>query len=195
MQICVQGGFDGPVYAVHPRADGAYRSIADLPEAPDAAFIGVNARATVDVVGQLAAIGAGGAVCYAAGFAEAGDPELERALVEAAGEMALLGPNCYGMINRVDGASLWPVPYPLPRVERGVGLVLQSGNLGINVSMADRSLPVAFVLTVGNQAGLDVAASVDLLLDQPETTAIGMPRSSARAAAAANVAASRRPSR
>ena len=36
--------------------------------------------------------------------------------------------------------------------------MLQSGNLGINVSMADRSLPVAFVLTVGNQAGLDVAA-------------------------------------
>ena len=62
--------------------------------------------------GQLAAIGAGGAVCYAAGFAEAGDAELERALVAAAGHMALLGPNCYGLINRVDGASLWPVPYP-----------------------------------------------------------------------------------
>ena len=191
MQICVQGGFDGPVYAVHPRADGAYRSIADLPEAPDAAFIGVNARATVDVVGQLAAIGAGGAVCYAAGFAEAGDPELERALVEAAGEMALLGPNCYGMINRVDGASLWPVPYPLPRVERGVGLVLQSGNLGINVSMADRSLPVAFVLTVGNQAGLDVAASVDLLLDQPETTGIGIYLEGLRDAATFAAAAAR----
>ena len=173
-QICIDGGFDGPVYAVHPRNEGAYRSIADLPAAPDAAFIGVNAKATVDVVGQLAAIGCGGAVCYAAGFAEAGDAELERALVEAAGEMALLGPNCYGLVNRVDGASLWPVPYPLPRVERGIGLVLQSGNLGINVSMADRSLPVAFILTVGNQAGLDVAASVDLLLDQPETTGIGI---------------------
>ncbi len=159
---------------MHPRNEGAYRSIADLPEAPDAAFVGVNAQATVDVVGQLAAIGAGGAVCYAAGFAEAGDAELERALVEAAGEMALLGPNCYGLVNRVDGASLWPVPYPLPRVERGIGLVLQSGNLGINLSMADRSLPVAFILTVGNQAGLDVAASVDLLLDQPETTGIGI---------------------
>ncbi len=174
MQICVDGGFDGPVYAVHPRNEGAYRSIADLPTVPDAAFIGVNAQATVEVVGQLAAIGTGGAVCYAAGFAEAGDPELERALVEAAGEMALLGPNCYGLVNRVDGASLWPVPYPLPRVDRGIGLVLQSGNLGINLSMADRSLPVAFILTVGNQAGLDVAASVDLLLDQPETTGIGI---------------------
>lgn len=174
LEICVQGGFDGSVYAVHPRTEGAYRSIGDLPEAPDASFIGVNAQATVDVVAQLAAIGAGGAVCYAAGFAEAGDPGLERALVDAAGEMALLGPNCYGMINRVDGASLWPVPYPLPRVERGVGLVLQSGNLGINLSMADRSLPVAFVLTVGNQAGLDVAASLDLLLDQPEVTGIGI---------------------
>ncbi len=191
MQLCVQGGFDGAVYAVHPRAEGAYRSIADLPEAPDAAFVGVNAKATVEVVGQLAAIGAGGAACYAAGFAEAGDVGLEHALVEAAGDMALLGPNCYGLINRVDGASLWPVPYPLPRVERGVGLALQSGNLGINLSMADRSLPLAFVVTVGNQAGLDIAAAVGLLLDQPETTGIGIYLEGLRDAAAFADVASR----
>lgn len=184
MQLCVQGGFDGAVYAVHPRAEGAYRSVADLPEAPDAAFVGVNAKATVEVVGQLAAIGTGGAACYAAGFAEAGDADLERALVEAAGDMALLGPNCYGLVNRVDGASLWPVPYPLPRVERGVGLALQSGNLGINLSMADRSLPLAFLVTVGNQAGLDIAAAVGLLLDQPETTGIGIYLEGLRDAAA-----------
>ena len=76
------------------------------------------------------------------------------------------------------------MPYPLPRVESGVGLALQSGNLGINLSMADRSLPVAFVLTVGNQAGLDIAAAVGLLLDQPETTGIGIYLEGLRDAAA-----------
>ncbi len=98
--------------------------------------------------------------------------------------MALLGPNCYGLINRVDGVSLWPVPYPAAARRAGIGLVLQSGNLAINVTMADRSLPIAFVLSVGNQAGIDVAAGVELLLDQPETTGIGIYLEGLRDAAA-----------
>ena len=52
-------------YAVHPKADDiegvpAYRSVDDLPVAPDAAFIGVNRDATITVVRQLAEKGAGG---------------------------------------------------------------------------------------------------------------------------------------
>jgi acyl-CoA synthetase (NDP forming) len=195
LEICRAGGFTGPAYAVHPRNEGAFRSVADLPEAPDASFVAVNAQATVAVVRELAERGAGGAACYAAGFAEAGDADLERELVGAAGSMAILGPNCYGLINRVDGVSLWPVPIPLPRVEQGIGLVMQSGNLAINVTMADRSLPIAFVLSVGNQAGIDVAAGVELLLDQPETTGIGIYleglRDAARFAAAARRALDR----
>jgi hypothetical protein len=56
---------------------------------------------------------AGGAVCFASGFRESvketGDGDtLEAALVEAAGEMRILGPNCYGFLNLLDGAVLWP---------------------------------------------------------------------------------------
>ena len=62
--------------------------------------------------------------------------------------------------------------------------------------MADRSLPIAFVLSVGNQAGIDVAAGVELLLDQPETTGIGIYleglRDAGRFAAAATRALERR---
>ena len=69
----------------------------------------VNRHATVEVVGVLSRMGAGGAVCYASGFLEAGDGgALQRALVEAAGEMPIIGPNCYGLINFLDGAPLWP---------------------------------------------------------------------------------------
>ena len=49
-----------------------YKSIADLPEAPDATFIAVPRELTIEMVRDLAARGAGGAVCYAAGFAEVG---------------------------------------------------------------------------------------------------------------------------
>ena len=40
-------------------------------------------------------------------------------------------------------------------------MILQSGNLGINVTMSQRSLPLAFVASVGNQAVLEIAELVD----------------------------------
>ncbi len=178
---CEAAGFDGPVYAVHPRGElggrPAYRGVAELPEAPDAAFVAVNAAATVEVVRELAAIGAGGAACYAAGFSEAGTEDgaaREDALRDAAGTMPVLGPNCYGAIDLVGGGGLWPVPWPHERRERGVAAVLQSGNLGINVTMSQRSLPLAFVASIGNQAIVELAEVVDAYLDMEEVTGIGI---------------------
>ena len=179
---CKAAGFAGPIYAVHATRSevaghAAVSSVRDLPEPPDAAFVAVNAAASVEVVRELAGLGAGGAVLYAAGFAETGTPAgraLEDELRAAAGEMPVLGPNCYGLVDLVDRVSLWPVPYPRPTVERGVAMVLQSGNLGINVTMADRGLPLAFLASVGNQAVVDVAAAVDAYLEMDEVTAIGV---------------------
>ncbi len=73
-------GFSGQVWPVHPKRDEvegvkAYRSVADLPGAPDAVFIGVNRFATIEIVRELAARGAGGAICFASGFLEAGDDD------------------------------------------------------------------------------------------------------------------------
>ena len=70
----------------------------------------VNRERTIEVVAELAPLGAGGVVCHASGFAEDGDEgaRLQRELVAAAGEMALIGPNCLGFVNYLDGAALWP---------------------------------------------------------------------------------------
>ena len=73
---CRKMGFAGPVWPVHPAKPEigglkAFASLADLPGAPDATFIGVNRHATVGVVGELAAMGAGGAICFASGWTEA----------------------------------------------------------------------------------------------------------------------------
>jgi acetate---CoA ligase (ADP-forming) len=179
---CEAAGFDGPIWAVHATrrqiaGRAAVRSVAELPEPPDAAFVAVNAAATVEIVHELAELGAGGAICYAAGFAETGKEEgvaRERELRVAARKMPVLGPNCYGLLDLVGGASLWPVPYPHGRRERGVAVVLQSGNLGINVTMNQRSLPLAFLASVGNQSVVDIADVIDAYLDMPETTAIGV---------------------
>jgi acyl-CoA synthetase (NDP forming) len=113
IEQCRKMGFAGQVWPVHPTKGEigglkAYASLADLPGVPDATFIGVNRFATIDVVAQLSAMGAGGAICFASGWTEAGEPELQAKLVAAAGDMPILGPNCYGVINYLDGALLWP---------------------------------------------------------------------------------------
>ncbi len=179
IEQCGKMGFAGPVWPVHPtKAEigglKAYASLADLPGVPDAVFIGVNRFLTVEVVRELAAMGAGGAICFASGWTEAGEPELQAQLVAAAGDMPILGPNCYGVINYLDGALLWPDQHGGVRVDRGVALVSQSSNIVINMGMQKRALPVAYVACLGNAAVVGLAELAGALLDDPRVTAIGL---------------------
>lgn len=179
IEQCEKMGFDGPVWPVHPTKSEigglkAYPSLADLPGVPDATFIGVNRHATLDVVAELSAMGAGGAICFASGWTEAGEPELQARLVAAAGDMPILGPNCYGVINYLDGALLWPDQHGGVRVEKGVALLSQSSNIIINLSMQKRALPVAYVACLGNAAVVGLADLAGALLADERVTAIGM---------------------
>ena len=176
---CRKMGFTGPVWPVHPSKATvgglpAHGSLADLPAAPDATFIGVNRHATVAVVRELHAMGAGGAVCFASGWTEAGEPQLQDELVDAAGNMPILGPNCYGVINYLDGGVLWPDQHGGRRVARGVALLSQSSNIVINLTMQARALPVAYVACLGNAAQVGLAELAAALLADARVTAIGM---------------------
>ena len=180
---CDRMGFDGALWPVHPTRETvagrrAFRSIDALPGAPDAAFVGVNRHATIDAVAALSRLGAGGAVCYASGFLEAPDGgRLQRDLVDAAAGMPIIGPNCYGFINFLDGAPLWPDQHGgrrLDPAERGVAIVTQSSNIAISMTMQQRALPVAYMVTAGNQAQLDVSRLALALLDDARVSAIGL---------------------
>ena len=178
---CQQLGFAGDIWPVHPRHEfmeglRCYPNVAALPAAPDAGFIAVPRQGTIELVAELSAIGAGGVICYASGFAEVGGEgvALQQQLVEAAANMALLGPNCYGMLNYLDGVALWPDQHGGHRLERGVAIVTQSGNIGLNLTMQTRGLPLACLVTVGNQAGASIEAIVETLLLDPRISAIGL---------------------
>ena len=180
---CDRLGFDGEVWPVHPAhatVEGrpAFRDVAALPDAPDAAFVAVNRHGTVAAVAELAERGAGGAVCYASGFREANDGgALEGALVAAANGMPIVGPNCYGLLNFLDRAALWPDQHggrPLGAAERGVAIVSQSSNIAVSLTMQRRGLPVAFLVTAGNQAQLGVSALASALLDDGRVSALGL---------------------
>lgn len=177
-------GFSGDIYVVHPKGAviegiASVPSVEALPQVPDAVFVGVNRHVAVDVVDRLARMGAGGAVCFASGFAEAaaedaGGTDLQAQLVAAAGDMPVLGPNCYGYINALDGALLWPDQHGCARVDAGVAILTQSSNIAINLTMQQRGLPIAYVVACGNMAQTTQAEIALGLLDDPRVTAIGL---------------------
>jgi len=179
IEQCLKSGFDGDIWPVHPKREAihgipCHRSLADLPGVPDAAFLGINRHAVVEVAAELSAMGCGGAVCFASGFAETGDHNLQDKLVAAAGDMPLLGPNCYGVLNYLDGAMLWPDQHGGRAVDTGVAIISQSSNIAINISMQARGLPIAYIACVGNQAQTGLADMARSLLADPRVTAAGL---------------------
>ena len=173
-------GFEGAIWPVHPErlsmeGHAVYRSLDELPGVPDAAFVAVNRFATVEIVHQLASIGCGGAVLHASGFAEAGKQgaELQERLV-AGHDMPLVGPNCYGTINALNGATLWPDVHGCSRVEQGPALISQSGNIALNLTMNDRGVDFAHVISLGNQASVTAEECLFHFADRPEVTAVGL---------------------
>lgn len=177
-------GFEGAIWPVHPKSEDvaghkAYPSIDTLPGAPDATFIGINRHATIAIVKDLAACGAGGAVCFASGFSEsiaedASGRDLQADLVTAAGDMPILGPNCYGLINALDGAAIWPDQHGCTRRDSGVAILTQSSNIAINLTNQQRGVPIAYVATCGNMAQLNQADIASAFLDDPRVTALGL---------------------
>jgi len=177
-------GFDGDIWPVHPSKQQVcglqcYQTIGELPRAPDAAYVAVNRHRTIDVVADLARIGAGGAICYASGFSEADatGKDLQQALIKAAGDMIIIGPNCYGILNYADGVVLWPDQHGGERLENdqsGVAIITQSSNIAINLTMQQRGLPLAYVLTVGNQAQTGLSDLALALLDDARVNALGL---------------------
>lgn len=181
---CQKIGFSGQLWMVHPReievrGVKAVATLDRLPAPPDAVFVGVNRHLTIELVRQLSAMGAGGAVCFASGFSEAvaedaAGSDLQSALVEAAGDMPILGPNCYGYVNALDNALLWPDQHGCATVDTGVAILTQSSNIAINLTMQQRGLPIAYTIACGNMAQTSQAQIATALLDDPRVTAIGL---------------------
>ena len=178
---CRDIGYDGKIWAVHPTRESlgglpCFADLSQLPGVPDAAFVAVSREDTVKVVAELARLGVGGVVCHASGFAEDGEygAALQRDLVTAAGDLALIGPNCLGFVNYLDGVALWPEQQGGSRVETGVAVITQSGNIAENLTMQRRSLPIAQLVTIGNSAVTGVVDLIEAMLSDSRITAIGL---------------------
>ncbi|MGD2051596.1 MAG: GNAT family N-acetyltransferase [Acidimicrobiia bacterium] len=196
----LNGDYTGPVFPVNPRAGvvrsvKTYRSILDIPEHVDLAFIVVPAPAVIPAVKECAEKGVKGLVIISAGFSETGPAGKAREqelleVVRSAG-MRMVGPNCMGVLNtdpavRLDGQFGPHVPPP-----GNVAMSSQSGALGVAILdyAAQLNIGISSFVSVGNKP--DVSGD-DLLLyweDDPSTDVIllylesfGNPRRFARAA-------------
>ncbi len=172
-------GFTGKIWAVHPKRDElsgvpTVKSVDAITGPIDAAFVAVKREPTVEVVRALRQHDCGGAVIYAAGFAEAGATELQAEMLRAADGMPLLGPNCYGFVNSLSKAALWPDEHGIKAHGQGVAIITQSGNIACNFTFTQRALPLVAVFAIGNQADVDIARLVSALADDDRITAIGL---------------------
>ncbi len=181
LNTCRRIGFEGQLWAVNPRRASlagipCYASVDELPEAPDAIFLAVPPAAAIEVTAQLARQGAGGVVCYTASFAADGSEggASDQPLVEVAGDMAVVGPNCYGLINYLDKVALWPFAHGGDCPGFGAAIITQSGMLASDITMNRRSLPLAYMISAGNQSLLGLEDYVEVLCERDEVRAIGL---------------------
>ncbi|MFL4910204.1 acetate--CoA ligase family protein [Streptomyces sp. MMS24-I2-30] len=178
----LDNGYEGRLHLVGRRAgELAGRPVLagtdTLPEPVDLAVLAVPAKALPGSITELAGR-ATAAVCFASGFAEAGPAgrAAQRQLAEAtrASGIRLLGPNCLGFFNYLDGVHIKMTPMatqqPMPR-DRGpaVAVAAQSGSLATHVigSLMQRGVPIAYSLTTGNEADLDLADFVTFFRHEP----------------------------
>ncbi len=172
-------GFSGSLYAINPRRDqiaGApcFSSAAALPEKPDAAFVLVPVDKAIDAVRDLAAAGVGAAIVCTSGFAEFGRGDLQASLIEAAADMPFLGPNSPGYSNFLDGVSAMLDNMGMTLCKQGVAVVSNGGAYMTDMACADRSLPIAMIIGLGNQAEVSAADMVDAVLEDDRITAINL---------------------
>ncbi|MEM7293075.1 MAG: acetate--CoA ligase family protein, partial [Pseudomonadota bacterium] len=179
--MCAEAGFTGEIWGVNPRRETlagfpCFDRIADLPEPPDAVYLAVPYAGAVDAVSELAQKGAGGIACFTAGFGELGDTGAQREhdLIAACGDMALIGPNCQGILNFIHNAHLWPFGFPYDKFTQGAAIISQSGMFCSNLVMNQRSVPFSYLISAGNQAVLGIEDYLDVLLDDPAVTCVGL---------------------
>ncbi len=178
-------GYPGRIHYVNRRGGTAYgeslhRSVADIPETPDLAFLMVPGAVVMDAMRDVAAAGCRAAVVLSSGFAEVGESgrAAQRELAEFAAEhgIVVLGPNALGFVNVGQQVALKPFP-PGPALRRGnVALVSQSGNVTVQLLNLARSFDIGLSLAVstGNEMDVSIGEVLDYLVEREDTTAVAM---------------------
>src|ERR1700744_3531533 len=159
--------YQGGLYPINAKRDTVwgvpcYKDFASLPDKPDHVLVLVPARFAVQVIRDAAAAGARSATIVTSGFSELQDDEsqklaaeLQRAIRETG--LAVTGPNCLGNLSA--GEKLFTnIDDRVVTMEAGpVAIAGQSGAIvmAIRQALEDRGVGVGYMVTTGNEAGLE----------------------------------------
>jgi len=175
------GGYAGQLYAVNPHADEilgvpSYQTVADVPAVCDLAVVCVPAGLVPDVAEQCGQHGVRSLLVITAGLTS--DPALRDRLLAAVRRhgMRMVGPNCVGIANSDPSVRLDATFAPPPAPAGGIGLVTQSGGIGIALreQLGQLGLGLSAMVSTGDK--YDVSGN-DLLMwwqQDPATTAVAL---------------------
>lgn len=179
--------FTGRVHYVNSqyatlRGKPCHPSLAALPEVPDCAVLAIPKAGVEAAVAECAQLKVGAAVLFAGGYAETGTDEgraAQQRLVDLArpAGLRLIGPNSTGLANFVTGAHAAFAEFApsTPQASGTIGLITQSGALGLGISAAaNTGTTFSHVLTCGNSCDVDVADYVAWLAEEPSCQAIAL---------------------
>ena len=181
LQCILDGGFEGEVYPVNPKAEEilglrCYPSLDRLPDRADLVVVVVPAPAVPAVLEAAGQAGSAAAVVLSGGFRESGDHELEATVTRIARShgLLLIGPNVQGLAfvpNR-----LCALMYPALRKAGPLAVVGQSGSVCAALAeWAERDeLGVSALVNLGNEADVDETDVLGWLGDEPETAALAL---------------------
>ncbi|VIO71680.1 acetate--CoA ligase family protein [Bradyrhizobium ivorense] len=175
-----QFGYTGKVAAVNPKYEEVlgypcYPSIKCMPFVPDAVLVLRDSSSTVSIVEEAADVGVRAAVAVAMGFAETGaeGAAAQARIVNAArtAGMAVVGPNCSGLINWVDRVPLHAGAVETRRPGR-VALFAQGGGPKTSLLGNKRGVRWSHVVSCGNEAVTGIGDYLGYFVDDPNVRAI-----------------------
>jgi acetate---CoA ligase (ADP-forming) len=172
-------GFSGAISVVNPAGGSieglrAHTTIADLAGCGiDVALVALPARAVVQALIELEAIGCPAAVVPSSGLSDAEASDIEQ--FAAGSNMLVHGPNCMGFVNVSDQVALWIDEGILMDLPAGdISLVTQSGSGAIFVPRSAAPSGFAKVISTGNELGNTTADYISWLAQDPQTAVIGL---------------------
>ncbi|MBB6352132.1 acetate--CoA ligase family protein [Nonomuraea muscovyensis] len=181
MRNLINGGFQGQIFPINPKASEimglpAYRSVADVPYDVDVAVFAIPAKFVAPALEEVGRKGAAGAIMIPSGFAETGNAEGQREIVEIARRhgVRVLGPNIYGYYyTPANLCATFCTPYD---VKGGVALTSQSGGIGMAILGFSRTtrMGVSAIVGVGNKADVDEDDLLTFFEQDDHTRAVAM---------------------
>lgn len=181
MKNLINGGYQGAIYPIHPRADEilgrkCYKSVLEVPGEVDIAIFCIPARLVAQVLTEVGQKHIPGAILIPSGFAEVGEEALQQEVVNVAREynVRLMGPNIYGFYYTPKHLC---ATFCTPYTEKGqVALSSQSGGVGMAIIGFSRSakMGVSAIVGLGNKADIDEDDLLTFFEQDPNTQVVAM---------------------